>query len=213
MSIYNILYIYIYIYTRIQGWHQWCWSGVGTHRQLHPPTDIQSHLRHPPGTHSCRACLSTSWLLQSMSFAPRSSQIQFVTKKIGISWTRGGCKSKIYISHDWHMFRVSWLAYVGIDRSLSSDRSGAGGPGHQEIEIWLVCDPTNRNVGKPMPETYHLGMVYSTQKNGDFGDGLWHWVQIFDYMDVVEAVGRCWKMLEGLPFPPSSTHFERFIMA
>ena len=50
-------------------------------------------------------------------------------------------------------------------------------------------------------------MVYSTQKNGDFGDGLWHWVQIFDYMDVV---GRCWKMLEDVGRTTFPAQFHSF---
>ena len=28
---------------------------------------------------------------------------------------------------------------------------------------------------------YHVGMVYTTHKIGDFGDVLWHWVHITTY--------------------------------
>lgn len=144
MSIYNI------IYTRIQGWYQWCWSGVGTHRfspsNTHPVTS-QASSRHPQLPRLSFHLLTAAKYVLCAQIIPDPVCHK---KKIGISWT-GACD--IQIMHDWHMFRLcseshGWHMLALTD--LSSDRSGAG-PGHQEIEIWLVCDPTNRNVGKPMP--------------------------------------------------------------
>ena len=63
----------------------------------------------------------------------------------------------------------------------------------QSIDTWY-------NVGKPMISTYHLGMVYSKDRHGDFGDGLFlglphsvfvQYICIHKYVDCVDLYHTC----------------------